>query len=75
MFVADRRTRLEASADSERSRGSITVLDDVSCRPGSPVRVSVRATLASEEAGGPAVKVGGTFVGSVSRTPAPGVQP
>jgi len=53
MFVADRRTRLEASTDSERSRGSITILDDVRCRPGSLVRVSVRATLASEEAGGP----------------------
>jgi len=75
MFLADRRSRLEASADSEGSRGSITILDDVSCRPGSPVRVSVRATLASEEAGGAAIKVGGTFVGRVGLTPAPGVQP
>ncbi len=75
MFVAYPRRQLEASADSERSRGSVTILGDVSCRPGSPVRLSVRTSLASEEAGGPSVQVSGTFVGRVGTTAAPGVQP
>ena len=75
MFVGDRRTHLEASADSERSRGTVTILDDVSCRPGSRVRLRVRATLASEEAGGSSVRISGVFVGRVGTTPAPGVQP
>ena len=75
MFVGDRRTQLEASADSERSRGRVTILDDVNCRPGSRVRLAVSATLASEEAGGPSVVVRGTFAGGVGTTPAPGVQP
>jgi hypothetical protein len=75
MFVGDRRTQLEASADSERSRGTVTILDDVSCKPGSRVRVSFRATLASEEAGGPSIQVRGVFDGTVGTKPAPGVQP
>lgn len=75
MFVGDRRTGLEASAESERSRGSVTILDGMSCRPGSLVRLSVRATLASEEAGGPSIRVSGVFAGAVGTTPAPGVQP
>lgn len=75
MFVGDRRTQLEASADSERSRGSVTILGNVSCRPGSKVRLSVHATLASEETGGPSIQVRGTFGGTVGTTPAPGVQP
>jgi hypothetical protein len=75
MFVAYPRKRLEASADSERSRGSITILGDVSCRPGSPVRLSIRAKLASEEAGGPSIRVSGTFVGKVGTAAAPGVNP
>ena len=75
MFAGDRRKNLEASADSERSRGTVTILDDVSCRPGTRVRVSVRATLASEEAGGPSIRAGGVFAGTVGTTPAPGVQP
>jgi hypothetical protein len=75
MFVGDRRKQLEASADSERSRGTVTILDDVGCRPGTRVRFSVRATFASEEAGGPSIRVSGTFTGVVGTTPAPGVQP
>jgi hypothetical protein len=75
MFVAYPRRRLEASSDSEHAQGSVTILGDVTCRPGSPVRLSVRATLASEETGGPSVDVHGTFVGRVGTTPAPGVQP
>jgi hypothetical protein len=75
MFVAYPRKQLEASADSERSRGTVTILDAVSCRPGSRVRLSVRATLAGEEAGGPSLRVSGTFTGTVGTTPAPGVQP
>jgi hypothetical protein len=75
MFVAYPRRQLEASADSERSRGRVTILDDVNCRPGSRVRLAVSATLASEEAGGPSVVVRGTFAGGVGTTPAPGVQP
>jgi hypothetical protein len=75
MFVGDRRTQLEASADSERSRGTVTILDDVSCKPGSRVQVSFRATLASEEAGGPSIRVSGVFAGTVGTRPAPGVQP
>ena len=75
MFVGDRRRQLEASADSERSRGTVTLLDGVSCRPGARVRFSVRATLASEESGGHSVQVRGTFTGTVGTTPAPGVQP
>jgi hypothetical protein len=53
----------------------MTILDDVSCRPGSRVRLAVSARLASEEAGGPSVVVRGTFTGRVGTTPAPGVQP
>jgi len=74
LFVADPRKNVEASTDSERSRGSLTVLGDVSCRPGSTVRLSVGATLAGEEAGGRSIRVAGTFLGTVGRTPAPGVQ-
>jgi hypothetical protein len=75
MFVGDRRRQLEASAESERSRGKVTILDDVSCRPGTHVRLSVRAALASEETGGPSIRVSGTFTGTVGTTPAPGAQP
>ncbi len=75
MFVAYPRRQLEASADSERSRGRVTILDDVTCWPGSRVRLAVSATLASEEAGGPSVVVRGTFTGRVGTTPGPGVQP
>jgi len=75
MFVAYPRRQLEVSADSERSRGAVTILENVSCRPGSRVRFGVRARLASEEAGGPSIDVRGTFVGSVGKTAAPGVQP
>jgi hypothetical protein len=74
MFVAYPRRQLEASADSERSRGSVKILADVSCRPGSPVRLSIRARLASEEAG-PSIDARGTIAGSVGTTAAPGVQP
>ena len=75
MFVGDPRNELEASTDSERSRGSLTVVGDVNCRPGSTVRLSVDATLASEGAGGRSIRVRGTFLGAVAGTPAPGVQP
>jgi hypothetical protein len=75
MFVAYPRRRLEASTDSERSRGSLTILGDASCRPGSRVRLAVRATLAGEEAGTPSIAVRGTFTGTVGTTPAPGVNP
>jgi hypothetical protein len=75
MFAADPGKGLEVSADSERSHGTVAILDDVSCRPGSRVRLSVRATLAGEEAGGRSLQVRGTFVGTVGTTPAPGVQP
>jgi hypothetical protein len=75
MFAADPGKRLEVSADSERSHGTVAILDDVSCRPGSRVRLSIRATLAGEEAGGPSLRVRGTFIGTVGTTPAPGVQP
>jgi hypothetical protein len=75
MFVGDRRTNLEASADGERSRGTVTILDDVSCKPGSPIRVRFRAMLAGEEAGGTSIGVSGIFEGTVGTKPAPGVQP
>jgi hypothetical protein len=75
MFVGSAPTHLETSAESEGSRGSMVILGDVSCRPGSRVRIRVRAHLASEEAGGRSVEVDGTFVGRVGSTPAPGVQP
>jgi len=73
MFVSQPRTQVEASADSERSRGSLTVLDDVTCRRGSHVRVRIRATLAGEESGTPSITVRGTFTGTVGTTVAPGV--
>jgi hypothetical protein len=75
MFAAYPRKQLEASAESERSRGSLTVLDDVTCRSGSPVRVRIRATLAGEETGTPSITIGGTFAGAVGTTAAPGVNP
>lgn len=75
MFAGHARKQLEASSDSERSRGSLTILDDVSCRPGSRVRLRISAHLASEESGGPSVEVAGTFSGVVGTRPAPGVQP
>ena len=75
MFVSQPRKQLEASADSERSRGSLTVLDDVSCTPGSRVRVRIDATLAGEETGTPPVAVHGTFTGTVGTKAAPGVSP
>ena len=75
MFAGHPRKQLEASSDSERSRGSLTILDDVSCRPGSRVLLKVSAHLASEESGGPSVDVAGTFSGVVGTRPAPGVQP
>jgi hypothetical protein len=75
MFVAYPRKQLEASAESERSKGSLTVLGDVTCRPGSPVRLGIHATLAGEEAGTPSIAVDGTFVGTMGTTPAPGVGP
>ena len=43
--------------------------------PGARVRVGFRATLASEEAGGPSIRVSGLFAGTVGTKPAPGVQP
>jgi hypothetical protein len=75
MFVGDRRTNLEASADSERSQGTVTILDAVSCKPGSQIRLRFRATLAGEEAGGTSIRVSGIFDGRVGTKPAPGVQP
>ena len=75
MFVAYPRKGLEASTGGERSRGSLTILGAVTCRPGSHVWLRVSGRLASEEAGGPSVDVRGTFAGSVGTTPAPGVQP
>jgi hypothetical protein len=75
MFVAYPAKGLEASTASERSRGSLAILGNNSCRPGSRVSVSVRATLASEEAGGPSIDVAGLLVGSIEGVPAPGVQP
>ena len=71
MFVGDRRSHIEASAESERSRGMATFLADAGCRPGTQVRLSLRATLASEQTGGPSVRVSGTFTGTVGTTPAP----
>jgi hypothetical protein len=71
MFVGDRPSNLEASAESERSRGKVTFLDDVSCRLGGPVRLSVHATLAGEQTGGPSVRVDGTFTATVGTTAAP----
>jgi hypothetical protein len=75
MFAADPRQGLEASAESERSHGTISILDDISCRPGSHVRLGIRATLAGEEAGGRSIRISGTFVGTVGTKAAPGVQP
>jgi hypothetical protein len=75
MFAGFPHKQLEASSDSERSRGSLTILDDVSCRPGSRVRLRVSGRLAAEESGGPSVDVAGTFTGVVGTRPAPGVQP
>ena len=75
MFAGYPRKRLEASSDSERSSGAITIVDDVTCRPGSRVRLRVSAHLAAEESGGPSIDVAGTFAGVVGTRPAPGVQP
>jgi hypothetical protein len=75
IFVSFPRRHLEASTDSERSRGSLRLLSDVSCRPGWLVRFSVAARIASEYAGGISVYMRGTFTGRVGRTTAPGVQP
>jgi len=75
MFAGYPRKQLEASSDKELSRGSLTILDDVSCRPRSRVRVKVSVHLAAEESGGPSVDVAGTFTGVVGTRPAPGVQP
>jgi hypothetical protein len=75
MFAAYPRRQLEASAESERSRGTATILDDVSCQPGTRVRVSVRATLAGEKAGTPSITVRGTFAGTIGTRPGPGVNP
>jgi hypothetical protein len=75
MFVGYPRKQLEASADAERSRGALTILGDVTCRPGSPVRLSVRGTLAGEQAGGASIRVSGTFTGRIGTTPGPGVNP
>jgi len=75
MFAGYPRKQLEASSDSERSRGSLTILYEVSCRPGAYVRVRVDAHLAAEESGGPSVDVTGTFTGVVGTRAAPGVQP
>ena len=75
MFVAYPRRQLEASAESERSRGSVTVLDGVSCRPGALVRLAVHTTLAGEQTGTPSIAVRGTFAGVVGTTAGPGVNP
>ena len=75
MFAGYPRKQLEASSDTELSRGSLTILDDVSCRPRSRVRVKVSVHLAAEESGGPSVDVAGTFTGVVGTRPAPGMQP
>jgi hypothetical protein len=75
MFVAYPRRQLEVSTDSERSRGLLTILGDVSCQPGSLVLLVVQARLASEEASGLSINARGTFVGRVGTAAAPGVQP
>jgi hypothetical protein len=72
MFAGYPRKQLEASSGSERSRGSVTILDGVSSRPGSRVRLKVSAHLAAEESGGPSVDVAGTFTGVVGTPPGAG---
>jgi hypothetical protein len=75
IFVSDPRREIEASSDSERSRGRIAILDDASCHAGSHIRVTIDTTLAGEASGTPSVVVHGTFAGVVGTKPAPGVGP
>ena len=75
VFVGDPHRDVEASSDGERSSGSLTILSDAHCAAGTPIRLRIDARLAAEEAGGPSVRVEGSFVGVVGRQPGPGVQP
>ena len=68
LFVADPKTRIEASSEEEESRGRITFLQ-AGCKLGAPVRLTVSGVLGSEFFQGKPVRVSGTYQGVVGKRP------
>jgi hypothetical protein len=68
IFVYDRKTGNEASSEQEGSRGRISFAP-VRCTQGHPVSFTVTGILGSELSGKKAVRVSGTFEGTVGKRP------
>jgi hypothetical protein len=68
LFVYDARTKDGASSEEEEAKGVIT-FSKVTCRRGATVVISARGVLGSTIFDGKAVRVSGTFRGTVGKPP------
>ena len=68
IFVYDRRTKNEASSETEEAGGTIT-FSRLTCQKGSVVRFDVNGVLGSEFFDGKRIRIGGTFRGVIGRAP------
>jgi hypothetical protein len=68
IFVFDAKTHNEASVGAEGSRG-VVMLRRATCRRGGSLEIALSGTIASEFFDGKAVRVSGTYRGTVGSAP------